>query len=68
MLPRVVGAVPGFHAPACRRARYVAMRKAVEFSQKERFGSFDCWECKNEIYRWSDMLEHVEWDFVYSWG
>jgi hypothetical protein len=44
------------------------MPKAVlEFSQKERFGSFDCWGCKNEIYRWSDVLKYVEWDFVYSW-
>ena len=40
------------------------MRKAVEFSQKERFGSFDCWGCKNEIYRWSDMLKYVEWDSI----
>jgi hypothetical protein len=30
--------------------------KTVVPCHEERFGSFDCWECKSEIYRWSARL------------
>jgi hypothetical protein len=52
---------------SCKKcgARYQAKQ---EPSERERFGSFDCWECKSEIYRWSGRREYVEWDFVLSWG
>jgi hypothetical protein len=46
-------------------ARYQAKQEPCH---EERFGSFDCWECKSEIYRWSGALEYVDWDFVLSWG
>lgn len=28
------------------------------------FGSFDCWDCKTEIYRWSTKYSYTDWEQI----
>ena len=49
----VVFACPDCGAPYIARQEY-----------KRGLGSFDCWDCKTEIFRWSGEYEYANWDGI----
>jgi hypothetical protein len=47
-----------FAYPRCTSVYSAIQRPARDF------GSFDCWDCRTEIYRWSGAYSYTEWDDI----
>lgn len=47
-----------FACPHCATA-YSAIQRPLSD-----FGSFDCWDCRTEIYRWSGEYKYSDWEQI----
>lgn len=52
--------------PRCVTVVFACPRCASAYRAKQKpdigFGSFDCWDCGDEIYRWSGRYIYTDWD------
>ena len=47
-----------FACPRCATAYSAVQRVAFDF------GSFDCWDCQTEIYRWAGEYKYDDWEQI----